>query len=619
MILEDNIIIILKKNNQIYQELKAIDKLSPQNIIMEKAKNDKLTLKMRNEISEVYIHSKYNPLTEAETFLRQFENMDSYEHILFIGTGLGYHLQSLLEKHKQVNYSIFEPNIEILYYFLKNVNLKSLGLNRLQSIFTNVEQLKDIYEFSGIMSKKTLIITLPFVDKYYSEEVSSGLSIIRDTLKDKRQFIVTNAAFQKRWIVNSLKNFSKVLETPNMILDIDSSCIKNKPVILVAAGPSLSYEIENLKHVKENGLAYIFSVGSAINSLVENGVFPDGTLAYDPTGEQYKVLEKIKTNNLPIPLIFGSSIGFEALLNYSGPMLHMITSQDTISTNLLGNTKNLGIIQDSLSITHIAFQMLTLLGVSKVIFVGQNFAFLDNKRYADGIKYDFIKNDFTIEEENTFIFVDGVDGERIASSEGFIRMRESLESYISFNSSIKVINTTQQGAKIEGAEFKLLRDVIKEDLGGEKVVNSDWFISANSYDMKFVECKMNELNIAYNNISSEIEIAYIKLAKIKNTLNINKLQKLETLYGDFDQSISKMRNNTFYLTIIEPLIRVQNGVFYDKIKNIKYEKNVRIKAKVIIESFGGILNIIKLNYNFIKPIFEEFKSEMEGKGISTND
>jgi len=36
---------------------------------------------------------------------------------------------------------------------------------------------------------------------------------------------------------------------------------KDKPAILVSAGPSLDYEIENLRYIKENGLAYISQSG----------------------------------------------------------------------------------------------------------------------------------------------------------------------------------------------------------------------------------------------------------------------------------------------------------------------------------------------------------------------
>jgi len=617
MILADNSKIIREKNNWIYEKIKVYDIVPPQNIITENAKNNESTLKMLNENSEVFIHSKYDPAREAETFLRQFENIESYDHILFIGTGLGYHIKSLLKNYKQIKFSIFEPNIEILYYFLKEVNLKNLGLNRLQSIFTSVEQLNNIQEFSKQMGNKTLIITLPFVNKYYSEQIQIGLITIKNALQEKKMQVVTNALFQKRWILNSLKNFPKIMESPNILYHIAPNTFKDKPVILVSAGPSLSFEIENLKYIKEHGLAFIFSVGAAINSLIDSDIIPDAACTYDPTVNNQFVFEKVKKRKIKeLPLIFGSSVGFETLENFPGPLIHMITNQDTIAGNLLDFSEKNEIIEDAASIATVTLQLLLKLEVSEVILVGQNFAYFENKSYAKGIEN---KNELNQSEKDSFIMIEDVNGNSVATSNGYIRMKNNFEVYIERNPLFKVINTTQYGAKIKGTEFKLLESVIKDNLLKNNIVNEGWFNTISNYNFSFMENKIRELNTAFNRFNSEIGKTSKVLGEIEKTLNKNALQRLERLYGEFDVSFSSLKQNFFYSTIIEPMIRVQNEVFNEKSGNIKYEKNVRKKAKDIIEIFGGILERIELNFEFIKPIFEEFKNEMKEKGVSIDD
>lgn len=76
--------------------------------------------------------------------------------------------------------------------------------------------------------------------------------------------------------------------------DIDQKAFEGKPAIIVAAGPSLSEEFEHLKFIKENGLAYIFSVGSAINALIEHGIYPDAACTYDPKERNQNVIRIIK-------------------------------------------------------------------------------------------------------------------------------------------------------------------------------------------------------------------------------------------------------------------------------------------------------------------------------------
>lgn len=44
------------------------------------------------------------------------------------------------------------------------------------------------------------------------------------------------------------------------------------------------------------------------------------------------VIQKVKDKNIAnIPLIFGSTVGYETLADYNGPLLHMFTSQDTVA------------------------------------------------------------------------------------------------------------------------------------------------------------------------------------------------------------------------------------------------------------------------------------------------
>ena len=181
-----------------------------------------------------------------------------------------------------------------------------------------------------------------------------------NTLKDKKSGIYTSYAFQKRWIINSMKNFGDVLSTPNIIIKKKGQ-FKDKPAILVAADPSLNEEIENLKYIKENGLAYIFSVGSDINTLIYHDICPDAACTYDPTENNQKVFAKVKESGIKdIPMIFGFSVGYETLIDYPGEKYHMITSQDTVSNYFLKTEESdrLEIVLDAYSIAVVTLQLL---------------------------------------------------------------------------------------------------------------------------------------------------------------------------------------------------------------------------------------------------------------------
>src|SRR5699024_6251883 len=94
------------------------------------------------------------------------------------------------------------------------------------------------------------VVTLPIYEKLYSREIVHIQERSIDALKDKRNALAVNISFQKRWTINAIKNFPTVLKTQNILHDIDKNTFKGKPAIIVAAGPSLNEEFENLRYIK---------------------------------------------------------------------------------------------------------------------------------------------------------------------------------------------------------------------------------------------------------------------------------------------------------------------------------------------------------------------------------
>src|SRR5690606_4805399 len=128
-----------------------------------------------------------------------------------------------------------------------------------------------------------------------------------------------------------------------------------------------------LKEIKKQGLAYIFAVGSANKALIAHGIHPDAVFTYDPQGHNASVFKELMDNgHTTIPMVYGTSVGFETVQLYPGPKFHFVTAQDTITQNFHETT--LPIVNDAYSIAIVTLQILYHLQVKKVILVGQNFA-----------------------------------------------------------------------------------------------------------------------------------------------------------------------------------------------------------------------------------------------------
>ncbi|WP_062321998.1 motility associated factor glycosyltransferase family protein [Halolactibacillus sp. JCM 19043] len=446
-------------------------------------KNKQETLKVKLEDRELFIHSSYNPEREAQHILKKelTQDFNSDTHVVFLGLGLGYHVSQFTKQYQQNSYSIIEPSLEIFNVASDLIQLEEVFNKNVAHLFVgemySVRQIVDqIYKESAT---RVEIVISPTYKQLFSKLINEFVSESKKMIRQKRSELATNYNFQFNWIENSIKNHKHVLNTPNILDDSFKERFSDKPVIIVSAGPSLSDDIESIRSIKQNNLAYIFSVGSAINTLITYDVIPDAVFSYDPGDKNHLVFEKmIDQDKDAIPLVYGSSVGHQLLENFRGPKYHFITSQDYTSRLLLGDQigKN-ELVLDSPSIAVMTFQIVNKLGMSPIIFAGQNLGYLYNRRYAQGVDYDFIDSELTEQEVDHAEEVKDVYGNNIKTNIGFNSMRNAL---VQFASTFKgeYYNTTKGGAAIEGIPFKTIEDLLNDNLQ-QSIDKKIWPINKN--------------------------------------------------------------------------------------------------------------------------------------------
>lgn len=622
MILIDNINILKSAYPSIWNRLKPLEDTMDNSLfqIEETRRGDK-TICIEKDNRKLYLHSRYNPIREAEAIIEEYEGIEPGITVIFYGTGLGYHIDLFLQKHPDINYYIYEPIPELLYIYLSNNSLRRLPSLKLKDIILADNEL-DIKKFFNQLVDKTndkfIHIVLNSHRNIFTKEYNEFLELFKETIKDKKTSIGTNLAFQERWILNSMKNFKEVLNTPNILLE-KKGAFKDKPVILVAAGPSLNEEIENLKQIKEKGLAYIFSVGSAINTLIHNNIYPDAATTYDPTIRNQIVFEKVKENRIvDIPMIFGSSVGYETLIDYPGEKYHMITSQDTISNYYLKNQdgKPISIMQDAPSIAVVTVQLLYELGFNPIILVGQNLAYKDKKRHSEGVHYS---KDVTDEEIEKGIWVKGVYGNEVLTNEGFNRMRQQMEYYIKALSNIEVINTTKGGAHIEGTSFRELTSVMDKYLK-EKVVEDSWLEgNKTQYDKEYLKTRSEKMDRAYEKAFKLIDEYYDIINTIEKLIKNQNFNQAEKTYVKLDKALRKIERNDYFQTFILPMNRVHYKLLADSIDSLNEEKNPMEKGRRIVESFRRFMDLCKEGIDKIDDVYSEIKTDIEEFLYRTTD
>lgn len=626
MILIDNINILKSAYPNLWNRLKSLeDAMNTSSINIEETRRGDKTISIEKDGKKLYLHSKYNPIREAEAIIAEYEQIEPDTTVIFYGTGMGYHIDLFLQKHPNVNYYIYEPIPELLYIYLSHNSLRKLPSLKMKDLIladNEIEARKFFNQLIDRASGKYIHVVLSSHKNIFPEEYERFLESFKGTLKDKKSHIGVNLAFQERWILNSMKNFKEVLNTPNILLE-KKGAFKGKPAIIVAAGPSLNEEIENLRCIKEKGLAYIFSVGSAINTLIHHDIYPDAATTYDPGEFNQNVFTKVKEKGIKdIPMIFGSSVGYETLIGYPGKKYHMITSQDTVSNYYLKNKdgKPINIVQDAPSIAVVTVQLLYELGFNPIILVGQNLAYKGKKRHSEGISYS---KDVTDKEIEKGIWVKDVYGNEVLTNDGFNRMRQQMEYYIKTLPNIKVINTTKGGAHIEGADFKELSVVMEEYLK-EKVVEDDWLEgNKTQYDREHLKIQLEKMDRAYRRALKLMDEYYDILNTIERLIKNQNFNQAEKTYLKLDKALRKIERNDYFMTFILPMNRVQYELLANSIDSLNEERNPIEKGRRIVESFKKFMDLCKEDigkideiYSEIKISIEEFlKSESDSEGL----
>lgn len=197
MILTDNLKILKLFYPDILNKVKQFeDKTNRKLTQIEDTRNGEKTLALIKEDKKIYLHSKYNPIKEAETIVESFVDIDENTNIIFYGTGLGYHIQQILEKYKDIKYCIYEPIPELLYAFLSNVNLKNLKENRLMGISTSFD-MSSLDKFIDRNRDKIIIVKLPAHKQNFPKENEKFNEKMLSTIKGKRRGIHIRYALQK--------------------------------------------------------------------------------------------------------------------------------------------------------------------------------------------------------------------------------------------------------------------------------------------------------------------------------------------------------------------------------------------------------------------------------------
>lgn len=584
----DNIIFLKKEYPALYAQIRGFE-LKKTSITA--AKNGLPNLIIENKEKTEPMYSNYNPILEAERWLRTVEDeLEQNEHILLFGLGLGYHLALLIEHYPQKKYYVLEPDVEIFRAFAESRPMKGLldhsGIAAVaigSSAGVNYGLLKAISE--NVKEGFAALVT-PFYSKTYSHEFSQLKDHTKAYMLSYRANLATYNTFELKWVENILNNF------PHTIVSEDISTLKNAyenvPAVIVGSGPSLAEDIETIRSLQDKCL--IISAGTSIQALTKNNIQPDIVVSIDGGEPNFKAFKDIDLTH--IPLLYSSIIHPRIMKKDIGKTVYLSMDIDTVSGYLRPELKKIKRFFSTGSVTGTAIQAAAYMGCNPVILAGQDLSYPNDQFYTDGVTH--IEQDLLDKAVGSASeLVPNVQGTQNKTTRKMINTLNDIANTIAICSGRDYINTSRYGAVIKGSRFVLMEDLEREEAHkwnkGSTIFNRIPVLNSQMTHKRLDE-GYKSLSALEKELSRQIEMLNSLQSAIQK-LDIEKMstRELQNVSQQIQELWMKITKNEVFENILIPTVKLQMLVYSRQISDITSQKDVRKKAMLIQEHLGKLI------------------------------
>lgn len=526
-------------------------------------------------------------------------------NIIFVyGFGQGLGIADLLEMYPDRWLFIYEENEQSFlnsmekYDFRElinhpNIQWISVGENQLNMLF---------YLVCSYMQQEMAFVAL----RHYLDHHYEVLKELQDKFKEYNMVFQSNKStqefFQQRWIENSLYQIDGMLSTPSIERFIDR--FPDSTAIITGSGPSLQKDIEWLKKLKSH--AIIIAAGSSVQALVKNGITPHLVVFMDGSEINNKVFKNPET--LKAPLLFTSSAYYEISNRKSDDKFFAVMRNDNMSQYYMGLTQDQLVISSTPTVTGTAMQVAIRLGARKIVMMGQDLSFPNDQFYADGVVH-FDSNTIETSVKNAPYEVLNVHGGHNRTNSSFLFMKNALEELIAAFPEVEFINSTRDGAAIEGSNWKPIEevyDVLQTKHVEPNIIQSMINNEKDVYDEQKVQMvkqkivtNKNDL-IALKNEIKDIQKLLNKIQELSRTKPLKAQKSLELI----EQAWGAIVTRDWFETVYDTILPQKMGEFDQQLPQIVTERNIIQKSNLIYQHLGHILDEINLKIPYLDELFE---------------
>ncbi len=249
---------------------------------------------------------------------------------------------------------------------------------------------------------------------------------------------------------NILRNFAEYLRWPGLVNLRDK--YKDKPGIVLAAGPSLSRHYETLRKYQDR--AIYMAVTRVLRVLQAENIRAHFTTMIDYSPINKKHFEDVSHT---VPLILDPQANWQTVRDYHGPK---ISIDNPIFRDMAPEVPDKQFLFTGATVAYAAAKHLLNMGCSPVIFIGQDMCFTDDKIHVDGTAQTNAKPGLEGVQKELIRATDRF-GHPVWTTDIFQSYRQDLEGLAKENPG-KFINCTEAGMNLDGMPNRDLASVLSD-------------------------------------------------------------------------------------------------------------------------------------------------------------
>ncbi len=507
----------------------------------------KYSLRFTNGDKSFLLHSSRNPIREAQRWVEGFSEQEVF-NLLVMGCGLFYHIYELVKQYqvRLRNLVIIEKEPDIIHTAFSCIDLRPLLSSR--SIFFLINpSLSEVRESMNDFLTPFILDGLTIVEHPASVAIDPPYyqqlrNVIDESLQSGEILLRTKVQLGSMIQENIIRNIPHMLSNPS--LSALHAALGGVPAFIVGAGPSLDKNIDQLREVDDQGV--IIASDTVFKLLRSKGIEPHIVVTTDPTYLNSRHFEDVDDLGSTI-LVFSPSVYHSILDQLQGTKVSipLPTSRFLQSMkDLFGVTNTM---KAGINVGQTCYNLARFLGCDPIILLGFDLSFnaQGGTTHAHGtalrrniylsetpgkMKVELISSKPELEEFDP-ITIPGNKGDRVATNKFWLAYLRSLEEEIG-KTNAKVINCTEGGARVEGAEIQPLKETINQHCTHNAMVQSTLQMAVGFFFDINIEEGKSVLNEAKDILQTAIQ---------KAQEGTQKVDALETIFNSPSPDQSLMR------------------------------------------------------------------------------